>query len=73
MGDIRTGEDVIVQAGSKINGALRVLEPCGNTAVLADLLPDDLETIMSIKSTGVPVVTVLISGRPLVTNRELAA
>ena len=73
MGDIRTGDDVIVQAGSQINGLLKVLEPYGNTRVLADLHPEDLQTITNIASRGVPVVTVLLSGRPLVTNQELAA
>jgi beta-glucosidase len=73
MGDIRTGDDVIVQAGSQINGLLKVLEPYGNTLVLAELHPEDLATINTITARGVPVITVLISGRPLVTNLELAA
>lgn len=73
MGDIRTGDDVIVQAGSQINGLLKVLEPYGNTTVLADLHPEDLEVITKIASRGIPVVTVLVSGRPLVTNQELEA
>jgi beta-glucosidase len=73
MGDIRTGDDVIVQAGSQINGLLKVLEPYGNTMVLADLHPEDLQTINNITARGIPVITVLISGRPLVTNQELAA
>jgi beta-glucosidase len=73
MGDLRTGDDVIVQAGSQINGGLKVLEPYGSTSVLAELHPEDLETINRIKSKGVPVVTVMISGRPLVTNEELEA
>jgi beta-glucosidase len=73
MGDIRTGDDVIIQAGSQINGLLKVLEPYGNTLVLADLHPEDLQTIINITSTGVPVIAVLISGRPLVTNQELEA
>jgi beta-glucosidase len=73
MGDIRTGEDVVVQAGSQINGLLKVLEPYGNTLVLADLHPEDLQAITRIASRGVPVVTVLVSGRPLVTDQELEA
>ena len=73
MGDIRTGDDVIVQAGSQIKGLLKVLEPYGDTMVLADLHPEDLQTITNITSRGVPVVTVMLSGRPLVTNRELDA
>lgn len=73
MGDIRTGDDVIVQAGSQINGSLKVLEPYGNTMILADLHPEDLEVINTIASKGIPVVAVLISGRPLVINQELDA
>ena len=73
MGDIRTGHDVIVQAGSQINGLLKVLEPYGSTTVLEDLHPEDLEVIANIAAKGIPVVTVLISGRPLVTNSELQA
>ncbi len=73
MGDIRTGDDVIVQAGSQIKGLLKVLEPYGDSLVLADLHPEDIETITNIASRGVPVVTVMISGRPLVTRREIDA
>ena len=40
MGDIRTGDDVIVQAGSQINGFLKVLEPYGSSMRLAELHPE---------------------------------
>jgi len=73
MGDIRTGDDVIVQAGSQINGLLKVLEPYGNTMLLSKLHPEDIETITNITSRGVPVVTVFVAGRPLVTDAEMAA
>jgi beta-glucosidase len=73
MGDIRTGDDVIVQAGSQIKGLLKVLEPYGDSLVLSDLHPEDLQTITNITARGVPVVTVMVSGRPLVTNEEIAA
>lgn len=73
MGDIRTGDDVIVQAGSQIKGLLKVLEPYGDSMVLADLHPEDLQTITNINARGVPVVAVMVSGRPLVTNREIEA
>jgi beta-glucosidase len=73
MGDIRSSDHVIVQAGSQINGLLKVLQPYGNTMVLADLHPEDLQTITHITSRGVPVIAVLVSGRPLVTNQEMQA
>ena len=40
--------------------------------MLADLHPEDLRTITNITSRGVPVITVLLSGRPLVAEREMA-
>ncbi len=73
MGDIRPGDDIIVQAGSQINGSLKVLEPYGRTLNLSELHPEDLRTIINIARQGVPVVTVLLSGRPLVANYEIEA
>ena len=72
MGDIRDGDNVVVESGSMIRGSLKVLEPYGHTPVLADLHPEDIHTIETIVSKGVPVVVVLLSGRPLIINRELA-
>ncbi|MDD9894528.1 MAG: glycoside hydrolase family 3 protein [Gammaproteobacteria bacterium] len=71
MGDIRAGDDVIIEAGSMIRGKMNVLEPYGSSLELAELHPQDLETITTIAEKGIPVVCVLISGRPLVVNAEL--
>lgn len=71
MGDIRSGDDVIIEAGSQIKGALKVLEPYGDSLELADLHPEDLGTIRSITEQGIPVVVVLVSGRTLIINKEL--
>lgn len=49
-----------------------VLQPYGNTLELASLHPEDLATIRGLTGRGIPVVAVLISGRPLVVNAELA-
>jgi len=49
------------------------LEPYGDTLSLSRLHPEDLEAIRRASSLGVPVVTVLVSGRPLVVNEEMAA
>ena len=40
---------------------------------LSALHPEDLQTIKTISARGIPVVVVLISGRPLVINQELDA
>ncbi len=71
MGDIRSGDDVIIEAGSQIKGALKVLEPYGHTLELADLHPEDLGTITAIAEQGIPTVVVLVSGRTVIINREL--
>ena len=49
------------------------LAPYGHSLELAKRHPEDLATIQRIRAQGIPVVTVLISGRPLLTNAELAA
>ena len=71
MGDIRMGDDVIIEAGSQIRGSLKVLEPYGNTLELAELHPEDLATIEKITAQGIPAVVVLISGRTVIINKEL--
>lgn len=70
FGDIRPGDDVIVETGSMINGSMNPLEPYGRSLALQDLHPEDEACIRRIKEKGVPVVVVLVSGRPLVVNTE---
>jgi len=71
LGDIRSGEHLIVEAGSQIKGSINVLRPYGNTLALAKLHPEDLQTIRTIAAKGIPVVTILVSGRPMVVGPEL--
>jgi len=70
MGDIRRS------AGSPRGsspGRSTSLRPYGDTLALARLHPEDLATIRRIAGRGIPVVTVLVSGRPLVVGPELEA
>ncbi len=69
MGDIRLAERVEPGSGPKT----AKLAPYGATLELAELHPEDLATIRAVRATGVPVVVVLISGRPLVITQELEA
>ena len=71
MGDVREGDNVIVEAGSMIKGLMKVLHPYGSSLELNKLHPEDLDTIKRISDKGIPVVVVLISGRPLIINKEL--
>lgn len=71
MGDIRRGGRV--ERGSGFQHKPHQLAPYGPSLELAELHPEDLALVRSIAAKGIPVVTVLVSGRPLVTNAELEA
>lgn len=73
MGDIRNGNDIIVKTGSLINGEMNIIKPYGDSLELASLHPEDYQTIKTLHAKNIPIITVLISGRPLVVNKELAA
>ena len=72
-GDIRPGDHLFVEAGSMIDGLMNPLDAYAKTLVLAQVHPEDLACIRRIAARGIPVVTVLISGRPLIVNEELDA
>ena len=71
LGDIR--EPSPVRPGAHLSVPPDTLEPYGNTLEFAALHPEALRTIRELADQGIPVVTVLIAGRPLVVNDELAA
>jgi len=73
LGDIREGDDILIQPGSQTDGAHKLLEAYGTSLNLAQLHPEDLETITSIAAKGIPVIAILISGRPLIVDPELDA
>ena len=71
MGDIR--EPGPVRPGTNhLPAGADVLKPYGQTLELATLHPEDLAAIRGLAARGIPVVTILISGRPLVVDPELA-
>lgn len=71
FGDIRDGDNLIIEAGSQINGQINVLEPYGSSIALQNLHPEDYATIRELTDNELPVVVILISGRTLVINSEL--
>jgi len=73
MGDIRQNDDTIVEMGSHIKGLMKVLHPYAHSLVLNQIHPEDLEVIMKITQKGIPVIAVLVSGRPLIIEKELFA
>jgi beta-glucosidase len=69
MGDIRAPGPV--PAGSRPAGQPAPLSPYGQTLELRLLHPEDLAVIRAIEAKGIPVVAVLVSGRPLIIDTEL--
>ncbi len=69
LGDVRA--DGQVGLGSSVERPELVLKPYGRTLELAVTHLEDLQTIKNITAQGIPVVVILISGRPLVVNQEL--
>ena len=72
FGDIRADDSLLVEAGSMINGRTNPLDAYGQSLHLCELHPEDLACIEAISAKGIPVVVVLISGRPLIVEKELA-
>jgi beta-glucosidase len=72
MGDVRVDDKIITEAGSQINGQVKILQANGESLELNKLYPEDLQTIKNITDKGVPVITILVSGRPLIIEQELA-
>ena len=73
IGDIRVNDKIITEACSEINGQVKILPASGDSLELNKLYPEDLQTIKNITDKGVPVITILISGRPLIIEPELTA
>ena len=72
MGDIR--EPGPVRPGTNhLPAGPGVLRPYGRTLELASLHPEAVRTVRGLAERGIPVVTVLVSGRPLVADAEMAA
>lgn len=73
FGDIRSGENLLVETGSLVNGLLNPLQPYGRTLQLSKLHPEDLACIRRVADAEIPVVALLVSGRPLIVNQEMQA
>ncbi len=71
LGDIRDNDKIIVEAGSQIDGQINMQTPYGNSLKLEKLHPEDIAMVRKISSTGIPIVCILISGRPLIIDKEL--
>jgi len=69
-GESQAGDPI--GAGSGPGGVTTRLPAYGKSIELATLHPEDLATIRTIRAQKIPVVVVLVSGRPLVINQELA-
>ncbi|GAA0858615.1 glycoside hydrolase family 3 protein [Aliiglaciecola litoralis] len=71
LGDIRDNEDAIVASGLQIQGQMSITDVTAKSLALQNMHPEDLSTISTLHDKGIPVVTVLISGRPLLIEAEM--
>jgi len=71
FGDIRDNDNLIIEAGSQINGQINITDPYGSSIELKKLHPEDYALIKELNDKGLPIVVILISGRTLVINAEL--
>lgn len=69
LGDVRVNGNV--ETGSTLIKPGEVFFPYSSTLELAKTHPEDFAVIKAIASKGIPVAAILISGRPLVVNKEL--
>ncbi|MFT2090718.1 glycoside hydrolase family 3 protein [Paraglaciecola sp. 2405UD69-4] len=72
QGDIRVDDKQVLESGTKINGQMKLLKAYGDSLELSDFHPEDIQTIKNITDKGIHVITVLISGRPLIIDNEMA-
>ncbi len=73
MGDIRGSGYVAPGSGGSGDLKMAKLSPYGSSLELATRHPEDLQVIRAVAAKGIPMVVVLISGRPVVINDELRA
>ncbi|GAA6185761.1 glycoside hydrolase family 3 N-terminal domain-containing protein [Aliiglaciecola sp. NS0011-25] len=71
LGDIRYSDNVMFESGKQINGKLQIQSASGNSLALSMIDPLAMKTIDLLVNKGIPVVTLLVSGRPLLINPEL--
>ena len=71
FGDIRSCDNLIIEAGSQINGQINISKPYGHSVELKELHPEDYTIIKDLSDKGLPIIVVLISGRTLIINAEL--
>jgi len=72
MGDIRANDDIIGEMAGIIKGQMKVLAPYGKSLTLSKLHPEDLNCLKVLAEKNIPTVVILLSGRPLIIENELA-
>lgn len=70
-GDIRSDDALVVESGRNINGQVSMCEAKSRSLALNIMSPQELSIMQALQHHGIPVVTVLISGRPLLIEEEL--
>lgn len=72
LGDIRETDRVLIEAGSRMDGHVTIQPPYGRSLALSKSHPEDVALLTRVKRLGIPIITVLLNGRPLVIDDEFA-
>ncbi|MDC0601409.1 glycoside hydrolase family 3 protein [Aliiglaciecola sp.] len=72
LGDIRSDDALVVESGRYVHGQVSMYEARSRSLALGAICPQDANTIQTLNSKGIPVITVLVSGRPLLIEDELS-
>lgn len=71
LGDLRSADTPAAEVVAPGSSHRIRLEPYGDSLELAVTHPEDLAALRAVAALGIPIVTVLVSGRPLVVTPEL--
>ncbi|WP_100642904.1 glycoside hydrolase family 3 protein [Alteromonas facilis] len=70
LGDVRVNDQVLFESSSRIDGNLSIQPPYGRSLSLSELHPEVKVIIEQLNAKKIPMVCVLLSGRPLVIEPE---
>ncbi|MDM7860342.1 glycoside hydrolase family 3 protein [Alteromonas sp. ASW11-36] len=71
LGDIRSSDRLLVQSSLGIDGNVAIHKPYGKSAALQVLHPEDIALLNALREHKIPIVTVLLNGRPLIVEDEI--
>ena len=70
LGDIRSSDRLLVESGLGVDGNVAIHKAYGKSAALQVLHPEDIALLSALQECNIPIVTVMLNGRPLIVEDE---